>query len=83
MKKGDKVVFINEDVNYLPEPIRHLTVGKVYEILTMLVNYSNPLTHIILIKDDKGIRVGIQEDWFVTLKEYRKQKLEKLNEKGY
>ena len=51
-----------------------LTFGRCYEILYILGRLpKSDLSYLII--DDKGIDNWYPYEWFITLKEYRKQKL--------
>ena len=77
-KKGDKVVCID---NNLIE--NGLTIGKIYDVLAYFfsdIKFKGEFYSIIEIKDDKEWcdREYYSCRRFVSLKEYRKLKLEKL-----
>lgn len=69
---GDKIVCIKKLHNFT-----RYTVGNIYEVCEVAgLAYLN-----IGIKDDLNISVIPSWDQFVSIKEYRKLKLEKINEK--
>jgi len=65
LKKGDKVIYINKSSNTLK-------LNNIY--IVEFVTHSN-----ILIKNS-DIFLWITKDYFITLKEYRKNKLQKLKD---
>lgn len=69
MRYKDNVVCINNE-NY------NLTVGRVYEVKEFF-NISNGYFHIV---NDCGNLCAYAVKHFITLKEYRKLKLDKINE---
>jgi hypothetical protein len=73
-----KVICINKnDVNNPIFPYS-LTVGKVYYV--EVVHYSGMRYKLI---NDRGLYANYNSNLFMSLKEYRKKKLLRLNEKIY
>jgi len=71
-----KIVCINNEYTYeLSGNFDNLTVGEIYKS----VNY---LTADYLIHDDNGELIWFDKKRFISLKEYRKLKLDKINELG-
>ena len=56
-----------------------ITIGKVYDTYIRNIPGFNP-DKFYLLRNDGGIEDVIWKEYFITLKEYRKRKLEKLNE---
>jgi hypothetical protein len=77
MKKGDNVVCINDtDVKF---NIKGITIGKIYKITKIYEGEDYDEEESYGIVDDNGHRKGYFSYRFISLKEYRKQKLEKIN----
>jgi hypothetical protein len=55
-----------------------LTIGNVYDVST--VNSLFYYNHYLYI-DDKGKNCLVLKKWFISLSEYRRMKLKKINEK--
>jgi len=67
-KSGDRVVCAyNDSCNGL------LSKGKVYNV----INVFN-LNSVLFVKCDVGVELHFSTSMFISLKEYRKQKLEKI-----
>jgi len=67
MKKGDKVICIDVD------EIDSLELYKVYQISDCLT------TRYLIILNIEGLEQWYRQSRFISLSEYRKQKLEKIN----
>jgi hypothetical protein len=67
MKNGDKIVYIGCKYNLLKE-------GEIY-ILDLLFYKKDKVNYLTI----KGIWSIYNTEYFVSLKEYRKEKLKKLN----
>jgi hypothetical protein len=65
-KPGDRVVCININNNY----INNVVIGKTYTVVGFF-----KASGYVIVKDDEEI---YDFDCFISLQEYRKQKLEKL-----
>ena len=70
MKEGDTVVCINNDDGY-NKKISNITLYKKYTII-------KDVWYKTVICDDNNQFVGLYTDRFISLKEYRKMKLKKL-----
>ena len=90
MEKGDKVVCIYNKMTIGEEVIiddildgvyANLTINKVYEIISADIRSSNRVQNRIMIKNDKNENTWYYSERFVSIKEFRKQKLLKLNGK--
>lgn len=74
-KKGDKVICIN---NHNFE--RQLTIGKTYRVR---VCYHDNNSYYITIFCDEGPLMAMDSDRFLSIKQYRKLKLEKIKNCGH
>jgi len=79
MKKGDKVVCIDDEGE-------KLTFGKIYIVVERQANvyflesYENyVIPEVIFINNDDNIFGVYLQERFITLKDFRKQKLSNLN----
>lgn len=75
MKTGDIIVCINTKRNpyFLIEgDLEDLTIGKFYKILGSLISNK------VLISNDKGLIRHYNSGRFISLKEFRKEKILKL-----
>jgi hypothetical protein len=77
-----KIVCINNIHHSLNEKIGGLNIGKTYDAIYLdndgiNVYYYN---YNVSVNNDDGIWIFYPKEYFVSLSEYRKIKLEKLNE---
>jgi hypothetical protein len=72
-----KVVCINNGVtNDSSSAENRLTIGKIYDV----DEYDNGYKYCRVLSDDTGLISRLYRERFITLKEYRKLKLKKINE---
>ena len=76
-KVGDKIVCVR--VNHFNKPVpTGLTVDKSYEILEIRHDQSHAITLVVFVRDDIGNIFGYSSERFISITEYRKQKLDKI-----
>jgi len=77
-KKGDKLLCIKKIYNLFDQPL--FIKNKIYTILYIDNNYLI-MDHILYGSEYGGFDIDYVHENFISLKEFRKIKLEKINEK--
>ena len=72
---GDKVVCIDRERTSLPVK---LTLNKIYDVISIQTTSSAGFISSVAIIDDDGQERHLFQSRFVSLKEYRKQKLKRV-----
>ncbi len=63
-----------KNIDILSKNRNPLTINKKYHVLFL----KDPFNYIIEVEDDSGVKNWYPKDWFITIEEYRQQKLEEL-----
>lgn len=72
-KEGDQIVAIEDD--------HYLTKGKIYIVKQVSIDNIDNTNSIIFIRANEGISQWYGGEDFISLLEYRKQKINKIKEK--
>ena len=81
MEVGDKIICINNSTDIESIKIRSLTLNKVYIIIDILTDKLDGYDRFMIL-DDEGIDSLRYVHRFVSIKKYRKLKLEKKINEG-